>query len=281
MKKITLKAPAKVNLTLDVVEKTRKYHNIKTLVASIDLCDEITIKDRKDRRINLTVNGIPMDCDVTENNAYKAAKAFMDNFSTMGADIKIQKNIPLSSGLGGSSADTAGVLKGMKELYNLDCDVLPIANTLGSDTAYMLDGGFAVLEGRGEKITKKNIDTVIYLVIIAIEQGVSAKASYGEFDKQKKTYRPTTDAAVKALELKEYEFFKSCVSNHLYNASIKLAPEIITSKSNLERAGATSITMSGSGSSVIGIFFDKKERDNAYKKLAPLYGDKVIKAQTI
>lgn len=281
MKKIIVKAPAKVNLTLDVVEKTRKYHAIKTLVASIDLCDEITIKDRKDRRINLTVKGIPMDCEVTENNAYKAAKAFMDKFSTMGADIKIVKNIPLSSGLGGSSADTAGVLKGMKELYNLDCDLTPLANTLGSDTAYMLDGGFAVLEGRGEKITKKQIDTVIYFVIIAIEQGVSAKESYLEFDKQKKTYKQATDTAIKSLELKEYEFFKSCISNHLYNASIKLAPEIVTSKSNLERAGATAVTMSGSGSSVIGVFFDKKERDNAYRKLAPLYGDKVIRAQTI
>ena len=281
MKKITIKAPAKVNLTLDIVEKTRKFHAIKTLVASIDLYDEITIKDRKDRRINLTMKGIPMDCETTENNAYIAAKNFMEKFFTMGADIKIVKNIPLSSGLGGSSADTAGVLKGMKELYELDCDLLPIANNLGSDTAYMLDGGFAVLEGRGEKITFKQIDTVIYFVILAIEQGVSARASYAEFDKQKKTYKQMTDTALKSLELKEYEFFKSCVSNHLYNASIALAPEIITSKNNLIRAGAKSVTMSGSGSSVIGVFFDKKERDNAYKKLAPLYGENAIKAQTI
>lgn len=281
MKKITIKAPAKVNLTLDIVEKTRKFHAIKTLVASIDLYDEITIKDRKDRRINLTMKGIPMDCETTENNAYIAAKNFMEKFCTMGADIKIVKNIPLSSGLGGSSADTAGVLKGMKELYELDCDLLPIANNLGSDTAYMLDGGFAVLEGRGEKITFKQIDTVIYFVILAIEQGVSARASYAEFDKQKKTYKQMTDTALKSLELKEYEFFKSCVSNHLYNASIALAPEIITSKNNLIRAGAKSVTMSGSGSSVIGVFFDKKERDNAYKKLAPLYGENAIKAQTI
>ena len=93
MKKITIKAPAKVNLTLDIVEKTRKFHAIKTLVASIDLYDEITIKDRKDRRINLTMKGIPMDCETTENNAYIAAKTFMEKFSTMGADIKIVKNI--------------------------------------------------------------------------------------------------------------------------------------------------------------------------------------------
>ena len=123
MKKITIKAPAKVNLTLDIVEKKRKYHAISSLVASIDLCDEITIKERKDRRINLDMKGIKMDCDLTENNAYLAAKAFVDKFSTMGADIKIVKNIPLSSGLGGSSADTAGVLRGLKELYNLDCDI--------------------------------------------------------------------------------------------------------------------------------------------------------------
>ena len=157
MKKITIKAKAKINLTLDVVGLNSGYHDINTLVTTIDLYDRIILKKRKDSAISLNCTGVKMDCAITDNNAYKTAKAFADKFSTGGVDITVQKNIPLGAGLGGSSADIAGVLNGLKALYGVNESVLDIANALGSDSGYMLSGGYAVLSGRGDKIkSKKN-----------------------------------------------------------------------------------------------------------------------------
>ena len=117
MKNIVINAPAKVNFTLDVLGVEENYHKIKTLVSTIDLYDKITIKKRKDSRIKLVMKGIKVDCEITENNAYKAAKAFIEKYKTLGVDIIVNKKIPVGAGLGGSSADIAGVLNAMEGLY--------------------------------------------------------------------------------------------------------------------------------------------------------------------
>lgn len=281
MRKVTLKANAKINLTLDVLGTKQGYHLIKSLVAPIELGDQITVKRRADSKINLVTKGIKMDCDITDNNAYKAARMFMEKYSTTGVDIKITKNIPLSSGLGGSSADIVGVLKAMKQIYEINGDLVSLANCLGSDTAYMLNGGYAVIEGRGEKVTPKHIETTLYLVILTCEQGISAKASYAEFDKQKEKYLPMTETVLKALQKNDQQIFLATLNNHLYNASRKLVPQIEINVSNLKRAGAETVVMAGSGSAVCGIFVDKKQRDKVFNRLYPLYQDMVIKTQTV
>ena len=141
MKKVVINAPAKVNFTLDILGVEDGYHKIKTLVSTINLCDKITIKKRKDSRINLIMKGIPVDCEPIENNAYKAAQAFVEKYKTLGVDIIVNKKIPVGAGLGGSSVDIAGVLNGMKALYP-ETEVLDIANKLGSDSGYLLQDYF-------------------------------------------------------------------------------------------------------------------------------------------
>ena len=280
MKKIVIYAPAKVNFTLDILGTEGNYHKIKTLVSTIDLFDKITIKKRKDSRINLVMKGFAVDCEITENNAYKAAKAFVDKYKTLGVDIVVDKKIPVGAGLGGSSVDIAGVLNGMKKLFETD-EVLSIANSLGSDSGYLLDGGFAVLTGRGEKVEKKDIKEKLHLLIITEEKKITSKESYNLFDKQAKAYRPCTASAEKALVEKDFYRFCLILKNDLTSASVSKIEEIKANLIALKKAGAAAQIMTGSGTAVFGVFASKNQRQKAYKALYPLYKDKLIKAQTI
>ncbi len=281
MKKTVVKAPAKINITLDILGTKGKYHEIKTLVSTVDIYDKITIRPRKDSCINLIMKGLAVDCPITENNAYKAAKLYMDKYSSTGADIIIEKHIPIGAGLGGSSADIAGVLIGMQKAYKKNEDLLALANSLGSDSGYLLSGGYAVLCGRGEKIEKKDITEKLYLLIITDSEPVSSRASYKEFDKLEKIYKPCTAAAEKALAGGQFDKLCSVIKNDLFLASCQINANIKTNLANLKTAGAPAQVMTGSGSSVVGIFNDKKQRDMVFKKLFPLYKDNLIKAQTV
>ena len=280
MKKVKIKARAKINLTLDILGVEQKYHKINTLVSTIDMHDKIVIKARKDNGIKLYMKGLPVGVPIVENNAYKAAKMFIEKFGTTGVDIFITKKIPVGGGLGGSSADIAGVLNGMKELFQIEESVLPLANALGSDSGYLLSGGYAVLSGRGEQICPKQIDKELFLLIITEQEPVSAKISYSTFDKQQKTYKPSTKTALSALEQGDREKFIKAIKNDLTSASCEVLPEIKTNLLALKKSGADAVVMTGSGSAVYGLFFDEKKRNNAYKKLLPLYKKQLIKAKT-
>ena len=96
MKKYTIKVPAKINLTLDVLGAENGYHQIDSLVASISVYDTITVKKRTDGKITITNKGLPIDCPIIENNAYQAGKLFIDTFGTPGVDIIIDDYMKIS-----------------------------------------------------------------------------------------------------------------------------------------------------------------------------------------
>ena len=279
MKKTKVKVYAKINLTLDVGGVDNGYHNIKSLVTSIGLYDEITLTKRQDRKITLKNVGIDPKCAVVDNNAYKTAKLFKEKYNTSGVDIVINKNIPVASGLGGSSADVAGVLKAMDVLFDGEHDLTEIANAIGSDCAYMLEGGYAVIGGRGEQVEQIDSNAKFYLIIMTAESGLSSREAYKEFDKQGVSYPPVTATAVEnLLSDKKGEFIK-LIRNDLYSASSAKVPEI---KQNLEILSSVAPSvMSGSGSSVCAVFLDKTARDTAYRALRKKYKDKIIKTETI
>ena len=281
MKKVQVKIPAKINLTLDVIDKKKGYHEIKSLVAPIDIYDEITIKRRTDWDITLVDKGIKVDCEPCDNNAFKAAKLFSDTFITEGVDIQVNKNIPIGAGLGGSSADIAGVLTAMKKLFEVDKDVKPLADELGSDSGYMLTSGWAIISGKGEKVEYKKVDKKLYLILITEQKQVLAKDSYKKFDALKKSPKPCTEKTYKALMESDVQKFNSSAKNDLYEASKVLVPQIEFNVNVLKKAGAPLAIMTGSGSTVVGVFTDKKERDAVYKKLALLYGEQILLAQTL
>lgn len=280
MKKVKIKAHAKVNLTLDILGVKDGFHTLKSLVCSIDLADTIVLKARKDKNITLSTTGIPMDCKPTLNNAYKTAKLFSTRFLTNGVDIKVDKKIPLGAGLGGSSADIAGVLNGMQMLYPGKHDITWIANYLGSDSSYMLKGGYAILQGRGDEVNYRTVNEKLYFVILTCEKGVTAKQSYAEYDRLNEKSQSVTEKALLHLTKKEYKKFFECLKNDLYIPSKNIEPEIYANMHALKLAGAEGVVMTGSGSAVCGVFVDKKERDKVYNKLSKLYKGYIIKAQT-
>ncbi len=281
MKKIKLKTPAKINLTLDVVGVKEKFHEIKSLVASIDLYDYFTIKKRKDNAVNLITKGINPRCDIVDNNAYKSAKLFINAFKTNGVDIIVDKRIPVGAGLGGSSVDIAGVLKGMKELYGIKESVIPLADSLGSDSSYMLKGGWAVLKGRGDEQEFVDIRSPLYLIALIEDKGVSSKKCYKKFDESKIKPTECTDKALNALKNGKFEEFCALAKNDLFLPSSSFVEKIAFNINSLKQAGAPLAIMTGSGTATLGVFNDKKSRDKVYKKLKPLYGGKILKAKTI
>ena len=137
------------------------FHLLDSAVANIDICDTIYLKKKKGKYSNVIMHGqgsehIPPE----KNNALKAAETFSAAFGTDGAEITVFKDIPIGAGLGGSSADICGVLNGMARLYGIEDreKVKALADTLGSDTGYMLNGGFARMQGRGEQVTPIKTD---------------------------------------------------------------------------------------------------------------------------
>ena len=281
MKKVSVKIPAKINLTLDILGRTADgYHDLKSLVASIDIFDKITLKKRKDVFITIKEKGNKTGL-TEENNAYKTARRFMEKYDTAGVDITIDKRIPIANGLGGSSADIAAVLIAMKKLFKVDCDLNDLAKELGSDVCYMLNGGLTIIEGKGDKAEYSIKKRKLFLNIITNKQPISSKESYAEFDKQHKMYDETSENCAFALINNNYQEFVSYVKNDLYNASIKFVPDMEEKITALKESGADVAVMTGSGSAVYGIYADKKARNNAYKTLFMKYGDEVLKKKTI
>jgi 4-diphosphocytidyl-2-C-methyl-D-erythritol kinase len=175
---IKIKAPAKINLTLEVVGKRPDgFHEIKSVLQAIDLYDTLQIEKGR---------GFTFQCPLP---AWSAEKSLLSRVSSLlpadlmgGATVKIEKNIPLMSGLGGDSSDAAALLKGLNELYELnisDNNLHKIANELGSDVPFFLKGGTALAEGKGEKLTPlppaKKFWVVLLFPDIAVEPGKTAK----------------------------------------------------------------------------------------------------------
>ncbi|MBO4252279.1 MAG: 4-(cytidine 5'-diphospho)-2-C-methyl-D-erythritol kinase [Clostridia bacterium] len=280
MKKIKIKVPAKINLTLDILGAENGYHEIESLVASIDIYDTVTIRKRKESAITINFRGVPIGISGNKSNAYIAAEKFKKEFGTLGADIVIERNIPVAAGLGGSSADVAGVLNGLGKLFDIKRDLNFIADTLGSDTSYMLKGGYAVMKGRGERVEFiGGVKSTFYLLIAIGSRGVSTGESYGGYDKLKKNHKRATDIALKLLTEGDADNFLTTLKNDLYESSASILPEIRETVERLKEFGAA--VMTGSGSTVYGIYKTKKERDEAYKFLRIFYGDKLLKAQTL
>ncbi|MBQ0098934.1 MAG: 4-(cytidine 5'-diphospho)-2-C-methyl-D-erythritol kinase, partial [Firmicutes bacterium] len=251
MNSTTVKVPAKLNLTLDIVGKDKEYHNLQSLVTTINVYDVIKIEKRQDNQVNLNTSGIDCECSEKDNNAYKSAKLFVDTYKTCGVDIFLKKGIPLASGLGGSSADIAGVLKGMKKLFNINEDMSPLASKLGSDSAFMLNKGYAVMSGKGDKITPVKSDVKLYAIVIWDDVTISAKEGYAGYDSLKKKYESVTFKAVSCLTNLKTNFF-AILKNDLQPYAESVMPSLVRKQKDLIKAGAECALMTGSGSAVYG-----------------------------
>ena len=266
--KTKLNSYAKINLTLNICGASGGFHDIESLVTTIDLFDTVILSPRKDDKIVLKMRGAGEDIPPEKNNAYKAAKLFSETFKTGGADIEIIKRIPLAGGLGGSSADAAGVLNAMKKAYQIDEDVKPLADKLGSDTGYMLSGGFAVISGRGEKVKKIQTDLKLNLVLVYAKSGVNTADCYKEFDLSGVSGMISDNvAAERALKNGDENGLYKEVGNALYLPASRLNAEVKENLDEMKSLSPKASGMTGSGSTVFGIFETEELRRWAVEKL--------------
>jgi len=266
MKTVAIKAYAKVNLTLQIVGQAGGYHQLDSLVASVDLFDKIVLKKRKDGLCSVVMKGLGSESiPPEENNALKAGEAFAKAFQTTGADITVYKNIPLGAGLGGSSADAAGVLRGMAKLYGVNDPnkLCELADALGSDIRYMLFGGFARMQGRGEQVEPLAVDEKLHFLLLCPSEGVSTKECYRKYDEYAKVElgangENATQNCIDALLQKDV--FKA--GRYLKNDLFKPASELCVSvKKAWEEANSFSplgAVMTGSGSCVLAMFENRE-----------------------
>lgn len=251
-----VKAYAKLNLTLGITGVVDGWHMLDSVVCSVDLFDLIKLKKRRDKLVTVTMYGRGTESLAYEdNNAAKAAEAYISAFGTFGADITVYKNIPVGAGMGGSSADAAGVLNGMAKLYGAgnEKDLKALADTLGSDTGYMLTGGFARLSGRGEKVERLDIGTRLNFLMLLPRSGVSTPQCYAAYDRVGAPVN-TSENALKALKSGDRQALGASLSNALYAPAVSLNADIKTAFEELESFSPCGVNMTGSGSGVYALF---------------------------
>ena len=256
MKTLTANAYAKVNLTLDVFPKGEDgYHELRSIMQTVSLCDEITVilsSEKKDITSDATLAGIENDICV------RTAKAFCDAFLSkpLGIHIGIKKNIPISAGLGGGSSDGAAVIKLLAREFGIEDKqkLIEISRKIGSDLPFFLEGGMALIEGTGEKITPLPYRLEKKLLLVKPEQGTSAGGVYGIFDSLLEREPHTTDKLLSALSCGKFDH--SLLSNNLQRAAIKAAPQSGEILRRMTELGAEKALVSGSGSTVMGFFAD-------------------------
>ena len=260
MNTVKIKAYAKVNLTLDVLGTEGGYHQLDSFVASLDLYDLIVVKKRKDPLIFVTMHGQGSESIPPEkNNAQKAGEKFVERFQTTGADITVYKNIPIGGGLGGSSADISGVLNGLSRLYGVDePSVKTLADELGSDTGYMLTGGFARISGRGEKVERIAGKEKLHLFLLCPKTSVSSGECYKKYDERGRTYPPATNDALTAYLAGDFETLGKSLSNHLFESAKELNGDVAQAVSELSAFSPLGVSMTGSGSTAFALFENKE-----------------------
>jgi 4-diphosphocytidyl-2-C-methyl-D-erythritol kinase len=253
---VRIKAYAKINLSLDILGVSDGYHMLDSVVTTIDIYDLITIKKRKkDKLVTITMHGMGSELIPHEkNNAYLAAEKFIAKYNTCGVDITVFKNIPMGAGLGGSSADVAGVLNGLKKMFlTPDDDVKDIADSLGSDCGYMLYGGYARISGRGEKIEFLDTRIKLDLVLLMPSTPVSTAACYALYDKFKVRHAPKSDGVVNALYQSDREALGKMLGNSLTPPAVSLNGDVGTAIAALHEFAPLGVNMSGSGSCVYAL----------------------------
>ncbi len=250
------KAPAKLNLTLAVRPGSDGYHEIDSLVCSLDMADSVVVSSRRDDRINIDMRGMGSESiEYEDNNAVKAAKLFQSTYDTRGVDIKVFKNIYMQAGLGGSSADAAGVLKCMQKLYKsgTDDEIKELADQIGSDTGYMSIGGYARIRGRGEQVERLDTKRRLDVLLLIPRGGVSTRDCYRLSDLYEKSALSTEDA-VQALLSGDLAALGAGMFNDLSRAAGYLNPDVKTALDELREFAPLGVNMTGSGSCVFALF---------------------------
>lgn len=254
---VRIRSYAKINLSLNISGTRHGRHLLDTVIVPVGLHDTITARKRKDGLVGVYMRGqgaeeIPPE----QNNAVRAGEAFVRAFGTNGADIEIAKNIPQGAGLGGSSADAAGVLRAMEKLYGpADKTLLnALAASLGGDTPAMYWGGCARVSGTGEVVEAFSSPLVLHVLLAVPERGTSTAECYAKYDEFPDGLRADSARLCTALKRGEYAGVAKNVYNALERPACLLNEGTARALECLRALSPDACAVTGSGSAVFALF---------------------------
>ncbi len=270
------KAYAKINLYLDVVNKRPDgFHDIKTVMHTVSLCDDITViyAPGNKKNIKVMIDGtrfLPAD---SRNLVYRAADLFLTR-AGINADVtvKLTKRIPIAAGLAGGSSDAAATLRALNRItggYFTSAALSELALELGSDVPYCLIGKTALCEGRGELITRLKDSMLGYFVIAVSDEHISTPMAYSALDEIFSNFDGTVptggESFYEDLEgaLKSGIVTNKALFNVFERPMLEACPGASYIKEKLLSLSASAALMSGSGPSVFGIFSTLEEANAA------------------
>ena len=273
MNQMRLKALAKINLGLDVLRRKEDgYHEVKMIMQTINLHDQIHMKKIEEDEIKIRTNLYYLPNN--ENNlAYKAAKMLKDEFNLPGGvSINLKKVIPVAAGMAGGSSDAAAVLFGMNKMYGLKLSMQELMDRgvkLGADVPYCIMRGTALAEGIGEKLTKLPAMPKCHILIAKPPINVSTKFVYENLHANdlKPEDHPPVDTQIEALKEGNLEKLVANMGNVLERVTVPEYPVIDEIKKMMMDNGALGSMMSGSGPTVFGIFTSYTKAKEAYEKI--------------
>jgi len=276
--KDTSPAYAKINLSLDIVSKMDDgYHNLRTIMQSVRLSDEIEINCTPGEGVSVDA-GKPYLPDDERNIAAKAALAFFGFTGIKGyhTHISVKKIIPVCAGLGGGSTDGACVLRMLDRIFKTGLDrksLEELSYSIGSDVPFSISGGTKLAEGRGEILTDLPPLPHCHIIICKPPFSCSTPELFGHVRCEKIRARPDTDGIIKALEAGDL----GGVARRMYNVFEDVLPrgksEIAEIKSALLDNGALGSVMTGSGPAVFALFDKKEKAEAAFEQLKVNYKD--------
>ncbi len=272
MEKLNYKARAKINLALDVCRRLENgYHEIKTVMQSVNIYDELEFKRRRDPDIILSVDSRYELGDLGNNLIFRAAKFMKEYYGIrQGIEIHLKKTIPVAAGMAGGSTDAAATMLAMNEMFALKLDKEELMRQglrLGADIPFCILGGTALAEGVGEKLTPLPAPPRASLLVVKPPIMVSTKRVYETLRVNQIAKHPDIDGMTAALEQGDLERVANYLENVMEAVTVKENSIIAEIKTMMTQQGAYNALMSGSGPSVFGIFAKEEEAQAAAKHI--------------
>ena len=282
------KAPAKINLTLDVLHKRPDgFHEVEMIMTTVDLADRIWLRPTDDGKITIKASErhVPND---RKNLAYQAAELLQIECGiTNGVEITLEKSIPVAAGLAGGSSDAAATLRGLNRLWNLKLSVKELAKLgarIGSDVSFCVHGGTALATGRGEIIETLPAPPNCWVILAKPAISVSTGDIYGNLDLSTLDHIDTA-GMVEALRAGDYDEMCKSVGNVLETVTMDLYPQVVVLKEQMKRFGADAVLMSGSGPTVFGLVKHESRVPRIYNGLKgfcpEVYAVRMVGGRTI
>ncbi|MCM3342301.1 4-(cytidine 5'-diphospho)-2-C-methyl-D-erythritol kinase [Paenibacillus sp. MER TA 81-3] len=269
--KVYEKAPAKINLLLDVLRKREDgYHDVEMVMTMVDLADRLEMEElpRDAIIISSQAGYIPLD---EKNLAFQAAKLIKGRYEVkQGVYIHLDKKIPVAAGLAGGSSDAAATLRGLNRLWRLgisDEELQRLGAELGSDVPFCVTGGTAIARGRGEKLETIENPPQCWVVLAKPPINVSTADVYGRLRAQHIQEHPSLARMLQAIQGQDFHTLCESLGNVLEDVTLPMHPEVQQLKETMEKLGAEGVLMSGSGPTVFGLVSKESKIARIYNGL--------------